>query len=94
MRTDPAPKVRRLTVRAVRVPMREPHQTASGAVAESPLVLTDAVFDDGLVGHSVVFTYTPLALQPVAVVGGMSSVAGTLGTGVAWDEAAVTRYSV
>jgi len=66
MRTDPAPKVRRLTVRAVRVPMREPHQTASGAVAESPLVLTDALFDDGLVGHSVVFTYTPLALQPVA----------------------------
>ena len=56
MRTDPAPKVRRLTVRAVRVPMREPHQTASGAVAESPLVLTDALFDDGLVGHSVVFT--------------------------------------
>ena len=63
---DPAPKLRRLTVRAVRVPMREPHQTASGAVAESPLVLTDALFDDGLVGHSVVFTYTPLALQPVA----------------------------
>ena len=53
-------------MRAVRVPMREPHQTASGAVAESPLVLTDAQFDDGTVGHSVVFTYTPLALQPVA----------------------------
>ena len=66
MATDSAPKLRRLTVRAVRVPMREPHQTASGAVAESPLVLTDALFDDGLVGHSVVFTYTPLALQPVA----------------------------
>ena len=46
--------------------MAEPHQTASGAVAESPLVLTDAVFDDGLIGHSVVFTYTPMALQPVA----------------------------
>jgi len=42
MATDPAPKLRRITVRAVRVPMREPHQTASGAVAESPLVLTDA----------------------------------------------------
>jgi mandelate racemase len=46
--------------------MAEAHQTASGAVAESPLVLTDVVFDDGLVGHSVVFTYTPMALQPVA----------------------------
>jgi mandelate racemase len=64
--TDPAPKLRRFTVRAVRVPMPEPHHTASGAVAESPLVLTDALFDDGLVGHSMVFTYTPMALQPVA----------------------------
>jgi len=50
----------------VRVPMREPHQTASGAVAESPLVLTDAIFDDGVVGHSMVFTYMPAALTPVA----------------------------
>ena len=64
--SNPAPKLAELRVRAVRVPMAEPHQTASGAVAESPLVLTDAVFDDGLVGHSVVFTYTPMALQPVA----------------------------
>lgn len=58
--------LRELRVRAVRVPMREPHQTASGAVSESPLVLTDAVFDDGIVGHSIVFAYTPLALKPVA----------------------------
>ncbi len=61
-----APKLMELRVRAVRVPMREPHQTASGAVAESPLVLTDAIFDDGVVGHSMVFTYTPAALTPVA----------------------------
>ena len=66
MAAHPTPKLQGLTVRAVRVPMAEPHQTASGTVAESPLVLTDAVFDDGLVGHSVVFTYTPMALQPVA----------------------------
>ena len=62
----PAPKLASLRVRAVRVPMREPHQTASGVVAESPLVLTDAIFDDGVVGHSMVFTYTPAALNPVA----------------------------
>src|SRR5580765_4795466 len=61
-----APKLAELRVRTVRVPMEEPHQTASGTVAESPLVLTDAVFDDGLVGHSAVFTYTPMGLQPVA----------------------------
>jgi mandelate racemase len=66
MATGSAPKLQGLTVRAVRVPMGEPHQTASGAVAESPLVLTDALFDDGTIGHSVVFTYTPLALRPVA----------------------------
>ncbi len=66
MAAGSVPNLTELRVRAVRVPMREPHQTASGAVAESPLVLTDAVFDDGLIGHSVVFTYTPMALQPVA----------------------------
>jgi mandelate racemase len=61
-----APKLAELRVRAVRVPMRQPHQTASGVVAESPLVLTDAVFDNGVIGHGVVFTYTPAALKPVA----------------------------
>lgn len=55
-----------LTVRAVRVPMPEPHRTASGIVAESPLVLTDVVTDTGCVGHSMVFTYTTAALTPTA----------------------------
>jgi mandelate racemase len=59
-------KVQALRVRAVRVPMLHPHRTASGVVAESPLVLTDAIIDDGTVGHSVVFTYTPAALAPTA----------------------------
>jgi len=63
---NPSPRLRELRVRAVRVPMKEPHQTASGAVAESPLVLTDALFDNGVAGHSMVFTYTPMALKPVA----------------------------
>jgi mandelate racemase len=58
--------VRELRVRAVRVPMREPHRTASGVVTESPLVLTDLVTDEGLAGHSIVFTYTAAALQPTA----------------------------
>ena len=58
-KSNPAPKLAELRVRAVRVPMAEPHRTASGVVAESPLVLTDVVTDDGVVGHSIVFTYTP-----------------------------------
>ncbi|HEX4612850.1 MAG TPA: enolase C-terminal domain-like protein [Urbifossiella sp.] len=60
------PTVRELRVRAVRVPMPEPHRTAGGVVAESPLVLTDIVTDGGVTGHSLVFTYTPAALRPTA----------------------------
>ena len=59
-----APTVVELRVRAVMVPMAQPHQTASGTVSESPLVLTDIVTDAGVVGHSVVFTYTRAALKP------------------------------
>ena len=52
--------------RALRVPMAHPHRTASGTVAESPLVLIDAVTSAGVSGHGIVFTYTVAALRPVA----------------------------
>ncbi len=58
--------IRELRVRTVRVPMQEPHRTASGIVAESPLVLTDVVTSGGVIGHSIVFTYTAAALGPTA----------------------------
>lgn len=61
-----SPRIDRVGVRAIRLPMREPHQTASGVITESPLVLTDVVCDDGTIGHSLVFAYTPMALQPTA----------------------------
>jgi mandelate racemase len=60
------PTVRALRVRTVRVPLQEPHRTASGVITESPLVLTDVITDEGLAGHSIVFTYTAAALQPTA----------------------------
>ncbi|HEU4893058.1 MAG TPA: enolase C-terminal domain-like protein [Vicinamibacterales bacterium] len=60
------PVVRQLRVRAVRVPMPEPHQTASGIVSESPLVLADLTVDGGAIGRSIVFTYTAAALKPTA----------------------------
>ena len=60
------PTIQEIRVRAVRVPMTEPHRTASGVVAESPLVLTDVITDTGISGHSMVFTYTPAALKPTA----------------------------
>jgi mandelate racemase len=53
-------------VRAARVPLPEPHNTASGTIADSPLVLTDLLCDDGSIGHSLLFTYTPAALKPTA----------------------------
>lgn len=59
-------KIESVRVRAVRVPMTEPHRTASGVITESPLVLTDIVTDVGIIGHSMVFTYTTAALKPTA----------------------------
>jgi mandelate racemase len=60
------PSIASLTTRAVRVPLPEPHITASGTIAESPLVLTDVRCSDGSLGRSIVFTYTPAALKPTA----------------------------
>jgi len=66
MQKDSSPTIQGFKVRAVRVPMTEPHQTASGVITESPLVLTDILTDTGISGHSIVFTYTPAALKPTA----------------------------
>src|SRR5262245_36581391 len=64
MSRDSSPTIQEFRVRAVRVPMTEPHQTASGVITESPLVLTDVITDGGISGHSLVFTYTAAALKP------------------------------
>jgi mandelate racemase len=58
--------IRALDVRAVKVPMREAHRTASGTITESPLVLVDLVTDGGVVGHAYVFCYAGFALAPTA----------------------------
>ena len=60
------PKIKAFKLRALRVPMAEPHKTASGEITESPLVLLDIITDSGITGHSMIFTYTPLALEPTA----------------------------
>ncbi len=46
--------------------MSEPHRTASGTISESPLILTQVFTDEGIVGSSVIFTYTTAALKPCA----------------------------
>jgi mandelate racemase len=66
MLKDSSPTIQGFGVRAVRVPMTQPHQTASGVITESPLVLTDVLTDAGISGHSIVFTYTSAALRPTA----------------------------
>ena len=66
MQRDSLPTIQDFSVRTVRVPMSEPHKTASGVITESPLVLTDIVTDTGIIGHSIVFTYTSAALKPTA----------------------------
>ena len=66
MSTDSQPTIKSLRVRAVCVPMTEPHLIAGGSITESPLILTDVITDTGMVGHSIVFTYTPAALKPTA----------------------------
>lgn len=66
MPRDSSPTIKEFRVRGVRVPMAEPHRTASGVITESPLVLTDVITDTGVSGHSMVFTYTPAALKPTA----------------------------
>jgi mandelate racemase len=60
------PIIKNISVRAVCVPMTQPHQTAGGTITESPLILTDIVTDDGTVGHSIVFAYNLMALKPIA----------------------------
>jgi mandelate racemase len=46
--------------------MPHPHRSSGGTISESPLVLTDVTTEAGVVGHSVIFTYTPAALGPTA----------------------------
>ena len=60
------PAIDYISIETVLVPVNPPHRTASGVVEKSPLVLIDIGCEGGLVGHSVVFTYTPIALKPVA----------------------------
>lgn len=60
-----ASTIRKLSARAVNVPLEYPVRTSVGVVATSPLVLLDLETSDGVVGRSYLFTYTPLALEPV-----------------------------
>ncbi len=59
-------KITALKIQTVIVPLPQPHRTASGVVAASPLVLITVSTDAGVQGQSSLFTYTPAALKPTA----------------------------
>lgn len=60
-------KIRRMTTRAVNCPLPRPIRTAIGDVPSAPLLLIDIVMDQGVVGRSYLFAYTPRMLRPLAV---------------------------
>ncbi|MEO3415832.1 enolase C-terminal domain-like protein [Roseovarius sp. CAU 1744] len=47
-------------------PLPAPHKTASGTLETAPLALIDIRLDDGTIGSSYVFAYSPAALEPLA----------------------------
>jgi mandelate racemase len=54
-----------LRARAVNVELERPVQTSGGEIPTAPLVLIDLQTEDGTTGHAYVFSYTPLALEPL-----------------------------
>jgi len=54
-----------LRARAVNVEMERPVQTSSGEIPTAPLVLIDLETSEGPTGRAYVFSYTPLALEPL-----------------------------
>jgi mandelate racemase len=57
--------IKSLRSRPLMVPLKTPIRTASGEVTHAPLILIDLVTTSGIIGHSYLFTYTPLALKSV-----------------------------
>jgi mandelate racemase len=57
--------IRKISARAVNVPLGKPHPTAGGAVTSAPLVLIDLETAGGVTGRTYLFCYTAFALAPV-----------------------------
>jgi len=60
-------RIHSLRVRAVMAPMRRRLATASGGVAQAPLLLIDLATEEGVTGVSYVFLPHPAALKPMVV---------------------------
>jgi mandelate racemase len=57
--------IRSVTARAVIAPLERPIRTAVGTIPAAPLVLIDLTTEEGPVGRSYIFAYTPVALEPL-----------------------------
>jgi mandelate racemase len=57
--------IRSLRVRPVSVPVRIMPVASTGSIPTMPFVLIDLETEQGISGHSYLFTFTPLALKPV-----------------------------
>ncbi|MGP0090765.1 MAG: enolase C-terminal domain-like protein [Xanthobacteraceae bacterium] len=54
-----------ISARPVLAPLPRPIRTAIGTIPSAPLVLIDVVTNQGIVGRSYIFAYTPPALAPL-----------------------------
>jgi mandelate racemase len=57
--------IKDIKARAVLAPLKRPVRTAVGTIPSAPLVLIDLVTNEGSVGRSYIFAYTPPALVPL-----------------------------
>jgi mandelate racemase len=62
---EPVLTIKEVTSRAVLAPIRRPVRTAVGAIPAAPLVLIDVATEQGIIGRSYLFGYTPSALAPL-----------------------------
>lgn len=58
-------KIAKISARPVLAPLERPITTATISIPKAPLVLIDIQTDQGIVGRSYVFTYTPLTMSPM-----------------------------
>jgi mandelate racemase len=58
--------IKSINTRAILAPLTRPITTANATIEKAPLLLFDIQTQQGVVGHSYLFTYTPLVLKPLA----------------------------
>lgn len=63
--SDPIPVVKDVTARAVDAPLPRPITTSVGKIPSAPLVLIDVLTDQGVIGRSYLFAYSPVVLRPL-----------------------------